>query len=322
MPDKRDDDEPKQIAAATPKIDQLSAIKRRRLESSVSIADNPREAITYQHTVLCQTSLPYRDPGDSVRIWERQQGAVSLRVEAGSVRDPVVHRFVNVGLPYGSRPRLILAHLNREALLHGSPRIEVEDSLTAFIKRVVPENSSPRGVEIRRFKDQLSRLAAALVRMAVDLSVDRAYQVNTHIIDAFELWLGKDDRQRVLWPSVVELSPRYYDTLIKHAVPLDERAIGALANSPMALDVYAWLAQRLCRIRPKREQFVPWTALQAQFGAGYGQIRDFRRHFRAVLAAVHLQYRGAKFDLDDHGMTLRYSLPPIPGRHLDLIKDD
>jgi hypothetical protein len=302
-------------------IGGLTPVQRRRLKSSIRINDTPADRIAYQHTVLCQTCLPYRDPGDSVRIWERQQGAISLAVEAGRVRDPRTQKFVEVGLPYGSRPRLILAHLNREALLRGSPRIEVESSLTAFVKRVVPENSSPRGIEIRRFKDQLTRFAAALVRMAVDLPDIRAYQVNAHIIDAFDLWLGKDERQRVLWPAVVELSPRYFDSLSKHAVPLDERAIAALANSPLALDTYAWLAQRLCRIRPKREQFVSWAALKDQFGSGFSRLRDFRRAFLEVLAAVHAQYRGAKFEVDDHGMTLRHSLPPIHGRHLDLLTD-
>src|SRR5512147_2701806 len=143
----------------------LTPIELRRLELSVDILDNPAERIAYQHTVLCQTCLPYRDPGKGTRVWERQQGAVALAVEAGRVRNPRTQKFVEVGLPFGSRPRLILAHLNREALLRGSPRIEVEGSLTAFIKRVVPQNSSPRGVEIRRFKDQLTRFAAALVRM-------------------------------------------------------------------------------------------------------------------------------------------------------------
>jgi Plasmid encoded RepA protein len=216
-------------------------------------------------------------------------------------------------LPYGSRPRLILAHLNREALLNKSPRIEVESSLTAFIKRVVPDHS-PRGVEIRRFKDQLARFAAAQVRMAVDLPNERAYQVNTHIIDAFELWLGKDERQRVLWPAVVELSPRYYDTLTKHAVPLDERAIGALANSPMALDVYAWLAQRLHRVHPSRPQFISWVALHLQFGQGFRRLRKFRETFLGVLDSVHAQYRAARVEADERGITLRHSLPPVKGR--------
>ena len=62
--------------------------------------------------------------------------------------------------------------------------------------------------------------------------------------------------------------------------------------------------------------------MQAQFGAGFARLRKFRETFLGVLAAVHLQYRGAKFAVDERGMILRYSLPPIPGRHLDLIKDD
>src|SRR5512144_38679 len=201
-------------------FDDLTPVQRRRLKSVIRINDTPADRIAYQHTVLCQTCLPYLNPGESVRIWERQQGAISLAVEAGRVRDPRTQKFVEVGLPYGSRPRLILAHLNREALLTGSPRIEVESSLTAFIKRVL-DHDSVNTREIGRFKDQLARFSASLVRMAVDPPDDRAYQVDTKIIDAFELWLGKDERQRVLWPAVVEMSPRYYASLMKHAVPLD-----------------------------------------------------------------------------------------------------
>src|SRR5512132_4126737 len=125
----------------------LTPVERRRFESSIDIYESPAERIVYQHTVLCQTALPYQNPGDHVRRWERQQGAVALEVDAGRARNPHTRRYEDVGLPYGSRPRLILAHLNREALLRGWPRIEVESSLTAFVKRVVPENSSPRGVE-------------------------------------------------------------------------------------------------------------------------------------------------------------------------------
>lgn len=287
-------------------------MQRRRLRSSLDARECPSQHIVYQHTVLCQTALPYRNPGEDVREWERLQGAVALKVHAGEARDPSTGRFVKLGLPFGSRPRLILAHLNREALLRGSPRIEVESSLTAFIRRI--QRADPNGKEIRRFKDQLARLAAALVRLAVDLSEDRAFQVNTQIIDAFELWLEKDERQRVLWPSVVELSPRYFDSLTRHAVPLDERAIGALANSALALDVYAWLAQRLRRIPEGKPQRVTWQALYEQFGHGYTRPRAFRFEFTKVLALVHMQYRAARIAADEGGLELRTSPPPIPAR--------
>lgn len=298
---------------ALPKIKPLTPVQRRRLESAVAIADDPPEGITFQHTVLCQTCLPYRDQGDSTRIWERRQGAVFLRVEAGALLDRTRQSFVELGLPYGSRPRLILAHLNREALLKGSPRIEVESSLTAFIRRIVP-GRSPNARETNEFRSHLSRFAAAMVRMAVELPDNRAYQVDVKIIDAFELWLGKDERQRVLWPAEVELSPRYYASLTKHAVPLDERALRALANSPMALDVYAWLAQRLHRVDHLHPQFIAWTSLHLQFGQGFKRLRKFRETFLDVLDTVHAQYRAARIEADGRGVTLRHSPPPVNGR--------
>jgi hypothetical protein len=292
--------------------DDLTPVERRRIKSSRRIAETPAEHIAYQHTVLCQTVLPYRDPGDAVRVWQREQGLASLRIEAGAVRDPSSRAYIELGLPYGSRPRLILAHLNRQALLHGSPRIDVEHSLTAFIRRI--QQGDPNGKEVRRFKDQLSRLAASLVRLAVDLSEDRAFQVNTQIIDAFELWLEKDERRRVLWPSVVEFSPRYFDSLSRHAVPLDERAIGALANSALALDVYCWLAQRLHRVPEGKPQRIGWKALHEQFGQGFSRERDFRRDFLKVLSLVHAQYRAARIVADEGGLELRTSPPPVSGR--------
>jgi hypothetical protein len=296
----------------------LTSVGRRRIELSAEIHGTPAERIAYQHTVLCQTALPYRDPGDSVREWERQQGAVALMVQAGVVRNPVNRRFIKVGLPYGSRPRLILAHLNREALLKGSPEVEVEHSLTAFVRRL--QQSGPNGKEIRRFKEQLTRLSAALVRLAYDASSEHAYQIDTKIITALDLWSKTEDGQRVLWPSVVRLSQEYFESLARHAVPLDERAIAALANSPMALDVYAWLAQRLHRVPEGKPQRISWLALCEQFGLGFSRLRNFRAAFLQVLRVVLLHYPAAKVEADEHGLILRNSQPPVAPRLLPVGK--
>lgn len=66
-------------------------------------------------------------------------------------------------MPWGTKPRLILAHLNAEALRQDSPVIEVENSLSAFVKRIRGFDGDR---EIRVFKDQLSRLSVAIVRLA------------------------------------------------------------------------------------------------------------------------------------------------------------
>jgi len=90
----------------------LTLVKKRNLEASVSIATEVLKQLAFQHTVLCLTCMPYRDPGDEVRVWERKQGSILLHVEAGYAIDPSTERYAKIGLPFGPKARLILAHLN------------------------------------------------------------------------------------------------------------------------------------------------------------------------------------------------------------------
>jgi len=295
---------------AAPRM-KLTKVQRRAIRTSVEIEMEPPELISYQHTVLCQTSLPYRNPGQNVREWDRRQGDVRLQVEAGSALNPETDEFVKLGLPFGPKPRLILAHLNAQAIRTGSPVIEMEDSLTAFVKRI--QGREPNGAEFRKFKDHLGRLAAAIIRMATAYE-GRSVQVDSKIVTAFDLWFPKNEGQRVLWPSSIQLSADYFNSLQNHAVPLDERALGALAHSSMALDLYCWLVQRLHRIPENRPQFMTWAAAKDQFGQGYGRMNDFRRVFRVALRQVLIQYQAARIEDDHRGLTLWNSPPPVPKR--------
>lgn len=49
---------------------------------------------------------------------------MSLLVEAGRARHPKTGKWVDLGLPWGTKPRLILAHLNAEAVKHESRVID------------------------------------------------------------------------------------------------------------------------------------------------------------------------------------------------------
>ena len=49
--------------------------RQKRLERLLGGAETGPEAILYQHSILCQTGLPYRNPGDDVRSWERRNEA-------------------------------------------------------------------------------------------------------------------------------------------------------------------------------------------------------------------------------------------------------
>jgi hypothetical protein len=291
----------------------LSRVHRRLIEPIEREAE-----LAFQHAVFCQTSLPYRDPGDDVRVWHRRQGAVSLRVEAGAAQHPKTGDWIELGLPWGTKPRLMLAHLNAEALQRRSPVIEIESSLSAFVRRI---RDFTGGREIKMFKDQLARLANSAFRFSVN-HVDGPEQSNVFIIENFKLWPEKDERQRVLWPTIIAFHDKYFSSLQRHAVPLREADLAALAHSAMALDVYCWLAQRLHRIEPRKTTLIPWESLRQQFGPDYGQMFNFKRKFRLTLRQVFTRYSAARIELDDRGMTLRNSPPPVPKRLVMLTRPD
>jgi hypothetical protein len=91
-----------------------SAQKRRLFELPPPNAD---EAILYQHSVLCQTCLPFRDPGDDVRKWERANGLVNLLLAAGQAFHPdaAIHR---CGVALRTQAALSAVSLERRGLAH------------------------------------------------------------------------------------------------------------------------------------------------------------------------------------------------------------
>ena len=301
----------KPLAGFLPAVRKPSRIAARLIDASAAIAQDDPADVWFQHTILCQTALPYRDPGDGQREWEQRQGRAALFIEAGTAIHPRTGERLRLGLPFGPKPRLILSYLNTEALRTGQADIDVENSLTAFVGRL---RLDPNGHTIRTVKDQLARLAAAKVSLNFITAEDMSANFNAPIVSRFDLWFAKDHRQRVLWPATVRLSLDYFESLQRHAVPLDERALRALSHSATGLDVYSWLAQRLHRVDPCKPQFIPWTALKDQFGRHYAAMFKFRQVFRHTLAQVLLEYRGARVELDGRGMTLRNSPPPVKGR--------
>lgn len=286
----------------------LTIIQKRRIDAATSIRSERATKLDFLHTIQCQCSLPYRDPGDHVREWERKQGSASLRIEAGAAMDPKSNKFVKIGLPYGEKPRLVLIHLASEAIRTGSPIIDVEDSMTAFARSLGIETN---GHHLRSLKDQISRLAVSTIRMGM-VEEGRVVQMQSQVASAFDLWYPTEASQRSLWPSTVQLSQEFFGSLSKHAVPLDNRAIGAIANSPIALDTYVWLAQRLHRVSPGRPQFITWATIYEQFGQGYNRVRDFRKKFLTILRQIRAVYPGACIDSNEQGITLHHSPPPIP----------
>jgi hypothetical protein len=288
----------------------LTRLQRKLIEASAEIRTVRPDQIDFLHSVQAQCGIPYVNPGESIREWDSRQGHAALRIEAGSAIDPATGKFIKLGLPYGEKPRLVLIYLASEAMRTSSPVVDVEDSMTAFARSLGIATSGP---QLRHLKDQLARLASATVRMGM-VEEGRAVQINAQIVSAFDLWYPIEPGQKVLWPSTVRLSQEYFASLKKHAVPLDRRAVEALAGSALALDVYTWLAQRLHRIPTQKPQFIGWANLHQQFGQGYARVRDFRKRFLHTLAQVAAVYPTANLSADERGLLLHSSPPPVSDR--------
>jgi hypothetical protein len=288
------------------KLPKVTPTTKRLIDAHADIIDGPADDIAFSHSVLTQCSLPYR-PTDE-RVWIRDQGKVSLLIEAGRAQHPDTGKWVELPLPHGEKPRLVMLHLNGEALRTGSPVIDVEGSLTAFVRAL---GIHVHGRNIRTLRDQLARLAAAHVTLGMGSKT-----IKTDVIDAFGLWWPDDAKQRTMWPSAVQLAPRYFDSLTKHAVPLDCRAVAALAHSALDLDVYTWLAQRLHRVPKGKPQTITWQALKTQFGPDYDRLRDFRRKFVPALKTVLTAYPSARIETADAGLVLWNSPPPVLKRQV------
>jgi hypothetical protein len=174
----------------------LSPIQKRIVEAAALFGDEPdAREILYQHSAFCQVFFPYRDPGDQVLTWDRSNGIVDLRLKGGEAKRPN-GQWVQVPLPFGPKCRLVLMHINQVALRTQSPHIELEDSLTAFVRRTL--NLDPKGRNIAMVKEQLRRLAASSIRLgSSEAGTNRADTAKLEIVKGFDLWFPKNEHQRV-----------------------------------------------------------------------------------------------------------------------------
>lgn len=281
--------------------------QNRLLEAALDITADPAgaEDAVYSHAVLCQVGMP-RKRTDSL-TFERTNGTASMLLTAGKLYFGPKKGWIQQGLPYGPKPRLILLSLTSSAVKTGSRFVDVGRSTREFMTRM---GLDPQGSEYRALRKQTANLSACRMQLGVTVG-DRTINLDTQPVRKFDVWLTKNLEQESLWPGTVELSEEYFQSVRELAVPLHERAIAALRGSALSLDIYSWLAHRLCRIRQPKVS-VSWQALKGQFGHEYADMRDFKQEFRATLLKVHMLYPDARVEDIPEGLILKPSPPPIP----------
>ncbi len=274
------------------------------------IRQEPPDRLQFSHSVLCQVGIPRKHTPE--RRYERSNGNLSLLIEGGSLWNGL--SWIEQPLPYGAIPRLVMVHISTEAVRTKSRVIDVGESMRQFLTQLGLQTSGGRRGGYTALKKQLQALAAC--RMTLGMTDgDRVSTIDAKPIKRFDAWLlngDHDGSQRTLWPGELELSEDFFDTLTRHAVPLDFRALGALKHSALALDIYTWLAHRLPRVTNPLGSKVSWSNLKDQFGQDYGRSKDFKKAFRHALRQVCTVYPDANLRDFPGGLILQPSRSPVP----------
>ena len=261
------------------------------------------DAIGVTYSGFCQASLPHKKlPND--KRWVQESERITLMIEPGSLLKPGTDGEY-IGVPYGSRARLILLYLQSQAIKSRSREVELGGSMRQWLKRM---GITQGGKSIRDVKAQATRLSLCKLTFFYQNVNGGTGFSSERIVDQGVLFLDTDP-QASLFVDTVRLSQTFFDALRRHPVPIWEPAITAIHNNSMGLDIYVWLAYRLHIL--KKPVPIRWTRLHQQFGAGFKTLWQFKPTFVQNFKLAMAVYPEAKASIEQDGAILWPSPPPV-----------
>ncbi len=259
---------------------------------------------------LVQATLPHSEPKGNPIDWCRTNGNFTLSIRPGVEKNPKTGKSEFLGYPFGTIPRLLLFWMTTEAIRTKSRKLELGDTLANFMKtlNLDPHRGGKRSDAVR-LKDQMKRLFASTVSFEYSKQYSDSRletRMNINIASKSKIWWSeKDPAQVALFGSWIELGYEFYEDIIKAPVPVDMRALRALKQSPLALDLYAWSTYRtFTAFRKGKSQLIPWKALEYQIGCDYKRLIDFKVKARHALLKIQSVYPDLRIEeLDNKGFS-------------------
>lgn len=275
----------------------------------IMLAPPKGDEIAFLHSTFCQVGLPRSKPKGVV--FERRSGNAAIRLEAGSLWDG--SKWIEQGLPYGTKPRLLLLHIIREYLRTGNRTIDLGDSVRDFLVHFLNIDASGGAKGgMTAFKQQMA--AFAMCRMTIGYGDEHRIRTRPErLVEEFEIEAWQSERrpgQGSLWPGKLIISADFAKSIENASVPLDARAIHVIQDSALAIDLYSFLAHRLYRLKGPVRLY--WQNLRDQFGQEYSDPKNFKDSFKTALRDVLNVYPQAKIDGIHGGLVLKPSEPPVP----------
>lgn len=288
---------------------EVGVVDRRELEAAAAFLADEDTTAAFLYSGWCQAALPHKKLPDN-EGWQIKSDQVTLIVEPG-MKEGKAGKPQPVGVPYGSRAKLILIFLQTEAVRTQCREVELGGSLRSWLGRL---GIAPGGQNIAAVRDQAERISRC--HLTFQVTRGRATGLlHQNIMDTALFLDNVEDGQGSLFLETATLSDGFFKQLQKHPVPLAEAAIRQLSNNSMGLDTYAWLAYRLHSLTGPTP--IHWRGLMTQFGGGFRQLKHFKPRFVANLRLALAVYPDAKVQIDDEkGVILHPSRPPIAHKRI------
>src|SRR4051794_15946847 len=165
---------------------------------------------------------PHRRLADN-KGWQIKTDRVTLIVEPG-MRPGRGGEPEHIGVPFGSRARLIMLYLQSEALKTDSREVELGRSLRSWLSKM---GISVGGKSVELVREQAERISRCRLSFHV-LQGKAASLLQQNIVDKAFFLQEEDDRQGTLFLETAKLSEPFFEQLKKHPVPVEEAAIRAV----------------------------------------------------------------------------------------------
>ena len=323
FPDEGDDKlKPKEPASFQSTVAKSkSQVKTELIRQIQEINALEADSLAFMPRAAIYAAMPYRRQLDSngkpLLTYERKNNILTLKLQ--SIDD-------TLGIPSGAYPRILLAYMSTCAMRSKSPYIELPPSLYNFLSDL---GLNVHGSVMQNMRTQLEAIRKSLYSIewrkeivAGDeiLSIKKDHM--SLIIEEALIWerVGRGGK-RLIVPEpggyYVKLSNSFFTDICNNPVPIDLRAMIALLESPLAMDLYAWFTYQASFLRKPKE--ITWEAMMSQFGS-FTRKRDFRKSCIAGIQEVLRVYPELRVSPTDKGIKISPSPTHVP-RIVPMRKD-
>ena len=265
--------------------------------------------VGYHHGVMMQCFLPQKRLPDNQQDYQVSHGHASLLIESGKLANPEkMHEFIQCGLPFGSRARLIIPYINAYAVVRKTREIDLGKNLWSFMEKIgSPINSYNSKMVI----EQIEALAAAQFILG-EWAEDGATTKFGRFAEEVSFWIERDQNQHLIWSQSMLLSKRYYDALQERHVPINMSHLVKLTRSERRMDLYSWFSYRLPAIKKGRAVRIRLRDIQPVFAPDNNSQKLFKQRLSQDLKAISKIYPDFRVEVIGDMLVLHKSPPPIP----------